>query len=458
MEAGTASTWAQTHFGHAALGNISRTRRLVQVAGRMAQASGGTICGVLRDPHQAKAAYRLFDRPEITHEAVTAPHFQLTRQAADQHPLCLMIEDTTALDFHGLQAAQGLGPIGEAYTRGLWVHSCLAVALDEATDQAQVLGLLGQRVWARPSPPLDQPKKKESPRPGPRRQGRESERWTAAIEQTQGPLGQCRWVYVADREGDIYENFQFCWAWGCSFVIRAGQARALTGPWPDLNLFQAAAQGRVLGQVKLEVAGRAAPARLTVQSLTLKLRGPTRPGGRLEDFELNVVRAYEKNPPAGQEPLAWVLLTDLPVATLQDCRRVLGIYRRRWLIEEWHKALKTGLKVEDSQLSTARRLMALVGVLSVVAGFLLQTKLQARGPAADEELDATMAHDSTVQVLKKLHPVQDAATWRWYWRSIAKLGGFLGRKGDGDPGWLTIWRGWQTLMVLARGYELANSS
>jgi hypothetical protein len=128
-----------------------------------------------------------------------------------------------------------------------------------------------------------------------------------------------------------------------------------------------------------------------------------------------------------------------------------------WYIEELHKALKTGLKVEASQLSTARRLEALIGILSVVAVFLLEHKLAAR-TQPEAPLESNQADATLVKVLKKVDPPRGRPTRRWFWLAIAKLGGFQARPSDGDPGWLTLWRGWQSLMLLARGYELADSS
>lgn len=148
-------------------------------------------------------------------------------------------------------------------------------------------------------------------------------------------------------------------------------------------------------------------------------------------------------------------VTDLPVDTLEQCRRVLMIYRRRWLVEELHKALKTGLRVEHSQLSDARRLGALIGILSVVAVFLFQQKLAARDqPQA--VLDEQTVDPTLLAVLRKTDPPRGRATQRWFWIAIAKLGGYHDKPRT-HPGWLTLWRGWQTLMILARGYDLARA-
>ena len=424
--------------------------------------AGGTITSVIRARHQAKAAYRLLDRVEVTHAAVLGGHTQAVLQATEAAGDYLLIEDSTTVAYPGRPATRGLGPIGEGFTRGLWVHSTLVVKRDWAQGQSELLGLLGQRVWARPEDrprgrPPSNGRGKESNHARQLREDRESQRWMAHLEAAGGALEGTTWTYVADRESDIYELFQSAAVYGWSYVIRATHRRALAGAGAGTDLFAAAAAGARRGHVQVELPRQQRTARLEVRSTTLELRGPSRPGGRLANHTLNVVWAREVDPPPGQEAVQWVLLTDLPVDTLKKCQRVLAIYAQRWLIEEWHKALKTGLRVEASQLSDARRLGALIGILSVVAGFLVQHKLAAR-TAPQAPLDPAQTDPILATVLRKVDPPAGRPTRRWFWLAIAKLGGFQARPSDGDPGWLTLWRGWQALMLLVRGYELADSS
>ena len=466
MEADAPYRFALDQFGQAALGDARRTRRLVQVAAAFVRgagsANGGTINSVIRDWSQAKAAYRLLDGPELTHAAVTAAHGRRVLAATAAAGDYLLIEDSTTVAYPDAAGTRGLGPIGEDYTRGLWVHSTLVVKMDWPKNERELLGLLGQRVWTRPvqRPTGRRPSNgrgKECNHTRQKREDRESQKWMAHLEASAGPALGSRWTYVADRESDIYELFQKAAFHGWNYVIRAVHRRALAGAWAGQDLFAAAAAGSVRGQVEVELPRQKRKAKLEVRSTSLELRGPPRPGGRLENQKVNVIWAREIDPPQGQEPVHWVLLTDQPVESLEQCQRVLAIYACRWLIEEWHKALKTGLGVEESQLSDARRLAVLLGILSVVAVFLVRQKLLARAdPQAP--LDPQHADPAMVAVLSKLYPCGARPTRGWFWLSIARLGGFLARTGDGDPGWLTLWRGWQTLMTLVLGYELADTS
>jgi hypothetical protein len=161
---------------------------------------------------------------------------------------------------------------------------------------------------------------------------------------------------------------------------------------------------------------------------------------------MNVIEVVEVDAPQGVTPIRWVLFTSLPVATFDDAWTVIGYYELRWLVEEYHKAIKTGCATESRQLKAAGRLEALVGLTSVIAIRLLQLKSLAR---TNPEVPAQRVVPRVwLRMLKLARPglnrVHDLTVGQFY-REVAKLGGFLGRKSDGDPGWITIWRGWEKL-------------
>jgi hypothetical protein len=174
---------------------------------------------------------------------------------------------------------------------------------------------------------------------------------------------------------------------------------------------------------------------------------------------MNVVEAREVNPPRATEPMRWVLLTSWPIASARDCRRVVRAYARRWLIEQYHKCLKTGCAVERSQLATARALSALTGVLALVSLRLLDAMLLARARPDEPVTAGQLGPDALAALTAKFGPPAGGDgrwTHRASLRAVARLGGFLARSGDGEPGWQTIWRGWQRLIAMAEGYALAQ--
>ncbi len=449
-------------FGNVDLGDARRTGRLVKVAAAVARGSccdgGGTLTSIFADPNQAKAAYRPFDKPRVTHDAVLAGHARWVAGELCGPGTHLLIEDTTAVAFHGRDPAAGLGPIGESFTQGFWPHNTLAVRYEpEAPHRCRVLGLAAQHLWVRPTKrgAAAAAAKKQATFARQRDAGRESMRWARCLASLPPPAGRRgRLVYVADRESDVYEVFERCRAAGVSFVVRANQARALAGELAGHDVFGALAATAPLGTVEVEVPRENRVAKLEVRGASVTLRGPARPGGKLPDLAVNLVQAIEPDPPAGCEPVSWTLLTDLPAETLAECQAVLSIYRHRWLVEDLHKAMKTGLRLEASQPSDARRLGALAAVVGVAACFLLQLKFAARGDTADTPLSPSQRESPMAKVLLNRYPTKGKLTWRWVWAAVAKLGGFMGRKGDGDPGWLVLWRGWQTLHWLTEGYVL----
>ena len=152
--------------------------------------------------------------------------------------------------------------------------------------------------------------------------------------------------------------------------------------------------------------------------------------------------------------MVWVLLTSLPIRTLAQIKRIVGCYTQRWLIEEFHKALKSSTQVEASQLATGRALQALCAVLSLVALRLLETKLYARA-FPDEPVRPDQFAPEFIRLLAaKLGCPRGGWTQRTVWRGIARGGGFLARQGDGEPGWITIWRGWRSLLTMVEGVVL----
>jgi hypothetical protein len=195
---------------------------------------------------------------------------------------------------------------------------------------------------------------------------------------------------------------------------------------------------------------------LEVRSCTVRLRPPQRPGEALTPRTVRVVEAREVNAAPGDDPIHWVLLTSWACGTEQEAMRVVKAYARRWLIEEYHKALKTGTGMEDSQLETSQRIQAFLGIIAVVAVRLFGRKLLAT-TRPHEAVDAKAVGKEVLLILEaEFGCPREGWTNRTVLRSVARLGGFIGRTSDGEPGWITIWRGWQRLMPMVQGFNLAR--
>ena len=454
----TPAHWAQHEFGLAQLGDARRTKRLVNIAERLAANPGGTLPAAFQDWDELKAAYRFFSQGGATYERILAPHLERTREACRQPGQYLIIEDTTSLDYADHPAAQDLGVIGDGSGRGFDLHSALAVRIEswtvEQRPEGALVGIFDQQCRSPRPAPKGETRAQRLSRP------RKSQTWASAFKSAGRPPDGSQWIYVADRESDFYEPLQICQQHGVDYVIRASAQRRLAEDAGHLSDVLGSAP--VLGQTTVEVRSRAGePARTAIvelRSVRVDLDGPWRPGGWQPSTKgVGVVEVKEVDAPEGvKEPLHWILLTSLPCATLGEVRRVVGIYAKRWLIEEYHKALKSGASVEQSQLERGYRLESLIGVLVVVAVRLLNTKLIARSRPDSFEAAASFGPVLLTLLEKRIGKPKGGWTNQKVMIAMARMGGFIGRKSDGMPGWQTIWRGWHRLMWMLEGANLMS--
>jgi hypothetical protein len=471
----TVKDWAVVEFDGAELHDQRRSRRLIEVAASVAARPQGKLPKSFQKPCELEAAYRLLETPDVTHETVIGPHLTRVREECGRAGDYLWVEDTTELDFSAHPAAEDLGLIGGGRGRGLLVHSSLVLRIDgwnaEQEPQVTLSGLGAQHCWVR-TEPSSAAHEKKAKRLG---RSRESERWAAAVEQMGPPPAETRYTFMADREADIWETLGRCQDNQWDFIVRASQPRALADQ--EGSVFDAVAAAPVVTRFNLHLRSRPQRAtrdkktgrvkrirkahggrtvELEVRTCTVRLRAPWRPGGSAEPRTVNIVEAREMNAAEGDDPIHWVLLTSWPCRTEQEVLRVVKAYTRRWLIEEYHKALKTGARIEESQLRTAQRIQALLGILAVVAVRLLNRKLLAT-THPNEAVDADEVGQATLTILEaKFGRPHDGWTNRNVLRCIARLGGFIGRKSDGEPGWITIWGGWQLLLPMVEGFNLAR--
>ena len=440
--------WAQLNFGTCELGDKRRTKRLVQVAGQMGNNPSGSLPNQIELWSDLKAAYRLFDNDQVTFEAVARQHWELTKQTARGR--CLVIGDTTEFDFGSDREIEGIGPTGNGSGQGFLLHNALLVQ----AESQEILGVAGQTIHYRKK---KKTKKRENSAQILKRK-RESQVWGTVIDQIGKPQDSVEYVHVFDRGGDNFEVYCRLLQNDGQWVIRASKMNryVLVGETEErMPLKDYLPQLETLGRYTLSLRARAGQAardaQIEVRVGQVKIPRPhhVSPWVRSLDpspIAMNVIEVVEVNAPKGVTPIRWVLFTSLPVDTFDDAWTVIGYYEARWLVEEYHKGIKTGCATESRQLKAAGRLEALVGLTSVIAIRLLQLKSIAR--TTPEVPAQRVVPRVWLQMLKlarrNLNRVHDLTVGQFY-REVAKLGGFLGRKSDGEPGWITIWRGWEKL-------------
>lgn len=449
-----AQQWAQTEFTRVELGDRRRHKRLIGVAAALVAHPAGTLPGAFPEWAELKGAYRLFSNPHVSYEKILTPHCQRIQQQCTQAGEYLLIEDSSDLDYSSHRSCTGLGRIGNDYGRGLCLHTMLVARVQawdlQQSPELEILGVGAQQCWARTTPSYRQQKERWRQRMA---RPRESQRWAKGLSDWPKRPAEVSWIYLADREADVYETFGRCQQAHCDFIIRAQHNRNLDGP-PE-SLFEAVGSAPVVGDFTIPIRGRpertARLAHLQIRVARVVLQGVWRPNGPQEALAVNVVEAREVDGPAHEEPIHWTLLTSLAADRFVEARRIVARYAKRWIIEEFHKALKTGAQVEKSQLETVDRIRALVAVLVIVAVRLINLKLVARSKP-EQVIHVESFGPEAVEILTaRFGPPKTGWTHGALLVAIARLGGFLARRGDGNPGWITIWRGWDRLMAMVDG-------
>lgn len=452
------AAWAVQTFRGSSLGDVRRTRRLIQIAAAMATAPAASLPTIFPDFHQLKGCYRFLANPAVKAPGILSGVYSDTALRARERPRLLLVADTSEVDVSTRSAVRGVGHIGDGRGRGLLVHTTLVV--DPADNE--VLGAIDQHVWIRRGR-KGSSKDKSYLR---RKRVRESARWSCAAARSARRLraehADVHLIHVFDREGDIYEVFADAVARGTSFVVRVAQNRALVHDDEDeetaeaeAHLLDAAAQGSVVATKTVDVPagpGRAArKARLQIHATTVTLRPPKPLQATHDPVAVNVVCVTEVGTPSGQDPLAWCLLTREPIETAAQVLAVVAMYEARWLIEEFHMGLKTGCGLETRQVETGHALRNLLAIATPIATQLLRLRHVAR---RSQQTPATaVLSPRQVAVLRALRPkLSSEPTAYEALRWIANLGGFLMRTRDGEPGWRTLWKGFQTLLLIETGY------
>lgn len=448
----TERSFGEINFGGAKLGNSARTRRLVKLADMLVGQPGGTLPQKIRDPAALQAMYRLVKRREVTHASVLAPHLAETRRRIEQHsgPL-LAICDSSELDYSGLESVEELGQIGNGGGRGFICHNVLIFN----PEKREVLGLGNQILHIRDKTPEDETKSDRRDR-----ESRESRLWPEA---TKDLPKISNLIVVCDRGGDTFEELEHEMKSGRKFVIRSAQDRnALmehVGDSEVSKLHTLARQAKAVGTFRFEVAaaGSRPSRKATMQYafMPVRLLPPKQPRGvhSQEPLTVWVVRVWEKNPPAGTEGLEWLLLTSMAIADAAATLSIIDYYKCRWVIEEYHKASKTGCSIEEMQFTYRSRLEAMIALQSVIALTLLNLREMSRRPDAETTAASEVVSQEAVNILSIWRHGDECPDWTIaeFFYALARLGGHQNRRQDKQPGWMVLWRGWMALQLLIAG-------
>jgi hypothetical protein len=446
------TTWAVNEFAEAELGDLRRTTRLVELAHILAQHPTAALPEACGTDARLKAAYRFFANDDIAPQDILASHIEATYNRLAKVPLVLAVQDTTEVNWTGHPATTGLGPLGHTACQGLHVHSTLAF-----TPERLPVGLLAQHVWARDPDAIGKRKRRKQLPIG----QKESQKWLtslAAVRSAHEWCPQSRFVSMGDREADVYDLLAAARPVGVDLLVRAAWNRCVEAP--ERYVWATVEAQPLVEHLVLPVPRRgpqpARDARLALRFCPLTLCPPQhRTSEGLPAVALWAVQVREVEPPAGVEPIEWLLLTTVAVQTVDDAIERVAWYACRWGIEVWHRILKSGCRIEARQLATAERLQRCLTLYSVIAWRVFYATMLAR--AVPEMPCSVLLEIEEWQALYcAIHhcptPPDEPPTLGEAVRWIAQLGGFVGRRRRDQPGAETLWRGLQHLSDLTRMY------
>jgi hypothetical protein len=439
--------WSEDEFGRADLGDRRLTKRLVSIVSDFYARPQASIPQACQTRSKTKAAYRFFDHQAMSMDKVLEQHYETTLSRISQEWVVLAVQDTTSLNYTAHPATENLGPIGYHLDKGigLLVHDTMTFS-----PEGTPLGLLDVQCWARDAAHYG---KKKHRHEVPIEQ-KESHKWLISFSKVVGAQKRCpktTLVSVGDREADIYELFELSLKepFGPKLLVRGSQDRILAEG--QGHLWEKVIRQEMAGIQEIHVPRQknrpARIAKLAVRFAEITLKPPQRKTG-LPELTLWAVLAQEVGGPAEAEPIEWMLLTTCEVRTFEQAVEKLAWYAVRWGIEVYHRTIKSGCKIEDRQLGQAKRIETCLAIDMVVAWRIFYlTKLGRETP----EVPCTVFFEDaewkalTAYITKNPVPPDQPPTLRQATRMIASLGGFLGRKGDGDPGTKSLWIGLQRL-------------
>lgn len=450
--------WPEEEFGDAELGDQRLTKRLVQIVRDFSARPQASVPQACQSRAKTKAAYRFFDHPDISMDKILDPHYEGTLARASKEDVVLAVQDTTTLNYSAHPATENLGLIGYNPKKGigLILHDTMAF-----NSEGTPLGLLDVQCWARD--PKDFGKKRR--RHNLAIEQKESHKWLVSYRKVAEAQKRCprtTFVSVGDREADVYELFDLALSDSSApkLLIRAMQNRAVAESqnhlWGQLQRQERCAVLDVHVPRRGKRPNRVAKVEVRFAKVTLL---PPQGKKKLKKIKIWAVLASEVDCPEGSESLEWMLLTTCEVSTADEAVRMVDWYRSRWGIEVYHRTIKSGCKIEERQLGQADRIEACLAVDMVVAWRVYHlTRLGREVPDVPCMVFFEEAEWKALSVYFSQNPIPPESPPRLMEmvRMVATLGGFLGRKGDGDPGTKSIWLGLQRLDDITSMWKIMN--
>ncbi|TWT86395.1 IS4 family transposase [Stieleria varia] len=455
------ASWIKDELRTLDLGDKRRERRVALILEQQSEIAESTP-SACKDNAKLEATYRLVNNRNIPVDGILKAHNDASIARTAEQPVVILSQDTTVCDLTKPQRqVRGAGPLESRDKFGFFLHPLYAI-----TEDGLVLGTVDQCIWTRDDIKTDLNKtEKVNLRRQQAFEEKESYRWLEMFqsgEQIALAHPQTHYIGVSDSESDIYEllaqtddlaaNYDYVIR-GCQdrTVLDQGETRTISEVMQETEFqFQreidlSERKSLIIGETRARRMSRSARvASISIRARQVTLRGPARPGGRAPDVTINVVEAVETDAPEGEEPIRWLLFTSLPISTISEIERVIGSYCRRWDIELYFKTLKSGMKIEKlkyEQIDTYVRAVTLL----MITGFRVEQLKTANRVcpqvSCERFYDASFWKATYLVVFAGREVPETPPTIGEWMLVVAKLGGYLDKKGQGPPGSTTIWRG-----------------
>lgn len=434
-------------------------RRTIHVAETIYGCPATKFSQMFTTPKEQQGAYRLIENEDLEVSSLIDSIVKGSQSRIERDSLktIIAIQDTSTASFSPRKHIKGLGILSSQNTAGFLFHGTLGVAM-EGTP----FGLLGMKTWIRPKE-AERSRNKRTKRPF---EEKESFVWVESMRKVREAVPKdTHIIFVSDRESDIHEVFEEAETLKSSIVVRGNYDRRTVG---GSSIFKELESSAPLGILEVDIPIKnhkgTRKAQLTIRKVLVTLDPPTNlPINRnRKQISLWVMQAKEESTPSEGDPIEWYIYTNIPINTMFDAKEVMRIYTIRWRIEEFHMVLKTGMKVEESELESVENIQRFLLLCIPMAIKLLEIIYMSRSQPETRiaqifskfekkalEIFMIMQEKKPTNNISEM-PLGEAI------KIIAMQGGWKNRKRDGPPGVRTLWAGMKLLLFLARGLENQN--
>lgn len=440
------SNWIETEFAEQDMGDARLNKRIKGLTDSLSRAPLLSVANATEAWSETLAAYRFFNNKKVSFDSIMSGHKEATLKRIQQEPVVLVPQDTTFLNFATDDKSKNMGTLRTKNANQQLLHTSIAI-----TPNRVNLGIVNGSMWQRDE------KSTGNSRATKEITEKESQRWIDHYQNAcdlQQASPDTTVVSIADREGDIHEWFQYAESVPlesrAAYIVRAKANRSLLldcderAPlWDYMNNLKSLGKYSAIVPKRNGEPDREAELDVFTSEVTLVGKGKKR-----RPLSLHAVYVKEMHPPKGKRAIEWMLLTDLPVEGYEQAKIIVEWYRCRWEIETYFRVLKGSCNVEKNRLRTETRMLNCIAVYMIISWRLHTITMLTRRKPESPCTDGFSEREWKVlwRVRKKSEPPKEIPSLREITRMLAGLGGFLGRKGDGEPGVKTIWQGYCKLL------------